>query len=119
MRYCKAKKRFKHRPHGEMMNRMLEESGENRNARMSLPAMEDINPDLKFTTEVESDFTDVWLPTLDFMTKLNPDGTINHTYFPKSMKTPFVVMERIALYIKQKLNILANEIIRRMSNVNK
>ena len=51
-----------------------------------------------------------WLVT---MTKLNPDGTINHTYFPKSMKTPFVVMQRSAMSIKQKLNILANDIIRR------
>ena len=86
---------------------------------MFLPAVEDIDPDLKFTTKVESDFPDGWLPTLDFMTNLNPDGTINHTYFPKSMKTPFVVMERSAMSIKQKLNILANDIIRRMSNVNK
>ena len=122
MRYCKIEKRFKHTPHDEMMDRMLEDSGENRNARMArmcLPAMEDINPDLKFTTEVESDFPGGWLPTLDFMTKLNPDGTINHTYFQKSMKTPFVVMERSAMSIKQKHNILANEMIRRMSNVNK
>ena len=29
------------------------------------------------------------------------------------MKTPFVVMERSAMSIKQKLNILANDIIRR------
>ena len=72
MRYCKKEKSFKHTHYDEMMDKMMEESGEDRNARMAricLPAMEDVNPDLKFTTEVESDFPDGWLPTLDFQTK--------------------------------------------------
>ena len=46
-----------------MEDKILEEKGESadtRIARISLPAMESINPDLKFTSEVEGDFPDVF-----------------------------------------------------------
>ena len=122
MRYCKIDKKFIHDDGAEMMDKMLEEAGETGDARMSRvchPAMEDINPDLKFTTEVESDFPDGWMPTLDFKTEMQDDGTINHTYFQKAMKTPYVLMQRSAMASKQKFNILSNELIRRLSNINK
>ena len=122
MRYNMTSKTFKHTHMDEMHDKMLEEEGESADARMARvchPAMEDINPDLKFTTEVASDFPDQWLPTLDFKTEMGEDGTINHTYFQKEMKTPFVVMQRSAMGTKQKYSILANELTRRMSNINR
>ena len=122
MRYCNIQKSFKYATSDEMIDKILEEGGETIDARMArvcLPLMEDINPDLKFTSEVASDFPDGWVPTLDFKTKMPEDGAITHTYFQKSMKTPFVLMQRSAMSQKQKYNILANEMIRRLSNVDK
>ena len=105
-----------------MHDKMLEEAGESADARMSRvchPAMEDINPDLKFTTEVESDFPDGWILTLDFKTDMQEDGTINQTYFKKGMNILYVLMRLSAMASKQKFNILSNELIRRLSNINK
>ena len=122
MRYCNIKKSFKYAASDEMIDKILEEGGETIDARMArvcLPAMEDINPDLKFTPEVASDFPDGWVPTLDFKTKMLEDGTITHTYFQKSIKTPYVLVQRSAMSQKQKYNILANEMIRRLSNGDK
>ena len=91
MRYCEVSKTFKHTPADEMHDKMLEEEGESANARMTRichPAMQDINPDLKFTSEIEEDFPDKWLHTLDFKTEMDSERNINHTFFQKEMKTP-------------------------------
>ena len=60
-----------------------------------------------------------WMPTLDFKTEMQEDGSINPTYFRKGMKTPYGLMQRSAMASKQKFNILSNELIRRLSNINK
>ena len=39
------------------------------------------------------------------------------TYYQKEMKTPYVIMERSAMGIKQKMEILSNELNRRLTNV--
>ena len=44
---------------------------------------------------------------------------IMHTYFEKEMRTPFVVMRRSAMGEQQRMAILSNELIRRLSNVGK
>ena len=93
--------------------------GENVNTRMArvcLPLMNDINRDLVFTVEVPEEFEDDRLPTLD--TKLWLDqGMIRLTYFEKSMKTPFLLMKRSAMSQHQRCAILANELVRRLSNI--
>ena len=122
MRYCSKTKTFVHSHEDEMHDKIQEEKGESINARMTRichPAIEDVNQDLKFTSEIEEDFPDGWMPTLDFKTDMDDKGSINHTYFQKDMKTPFVVMKRSAMASKQKFSILSNELIRRMSNVNR
>ena len=60
-----------------------------------------------------------WMPTLYFKTEMKEYGTTNHTYFWKGMKTPYGLMQRSAMASKQKFNILSNELIRRLSNINK
>ena len=80
-------------------------------------AMNAINPDLVFTMEIPEEFPSCWLPTLDFYLWLELWG-INHSYFEKLMKTPFLIMERSAMGEKQKISILSNELVRRLSNIN-
>ena len=81
--------------------------------------MDTVNPDLKFTVESEEDFDNKRLQTLDFETWTNPDGSISHSFFEKSMQTPLVTMERSAMGSQQKHAILANDLIRRLSMVDK
>ena len=107
---------------GEALKEDIEKqiSGETANQRMSrvcVSAMNSINPDLKFTTECQEDFPDGKLPTLDCAIWIDEDNVIHHTYFQKSMKTPFVIMERSGMSYHQKFQILSNELVRRLSNV--
>ena len=101
--------------------RMKYEQKETTNARMArlcLPAINTVNRDLVFTAEIPEEFKDNKLPTLDFFLWLLQDGQLNHSYFQKSMKTPLVIMEQSAMSDKQRHSILANELIRRLSNTN-
>ena len=88
-------------------------------ARLCLPAMNSVNPDLEFTVECEDDFQDKKLPTLDFTIWQDKNGKLNHGYYQKDMKTPYLIMARSAAPQRQKIQILANELTRRMLNVNK
>ena len=80
----------------------MEEMGENKDARMARilrPAMNSINKDLRFTTEVADEFEDKKLPTLDFKLWLENDNEISHTFYKKSMKTQLVIPKRSAMSI--------------------
>jgi hypothetical protein len=91
--------------------------GESTNKRMSricLPIMNSINRDLVFTVEVPEDFPNGKMPTLDFDMEIVGWG-LTHSYFEKSMKTPYLTNS--AMGEQQKYGILANELIRRLSNV--
>ena len=91
------------------------------NVRMSkicLPAMNSINEDLKFTTEAPEDFPNKRLPTLDFVLWMI-DGILYHSYYEKSMKTQFTVMQRSAMSEHQRMAILSNELVRRLSNIHR
>ena len=99
----------------------LEKGGETVDARMTrvlVPAMNCINPDLVFTTELREDFDDGKLPTLDCKIWLEDDLTVNHTYFEKDMRSQLLIPERSAMSERQKINILSNDVIRRLSNMN-
>ena len=95
----------------------LDEEDEVRMARVLLPAMNSINPDVQFTSETASDFSNKWLPTLDTKLKVVDNCRIEHNYFEKEMKTPLVIMNRSAMGQQQRHSILSNELIRRLSNV--
>ena len=106
----------------EQQDHKKKEQGESKDARMARicqPAMDSVNPDLKFTTEIEEDFPDKKLPTLDFKAWLLNNGHILHTYFEKPMKNQVLLMIRSAMATKQKYTILANELTRRLSNCNR
>ena len=95
------------------------ESTNQRMGRVCLTAMNSINNDLEFTIETPEDFPEEKLPTLDFKLWQEPDQTLNHCYYQKEIKTPYVIMARSGMATQQKLQILANELTRRLSNINK
>ena len=90
------------------------ESADERMKRVCLPVMNCVNADLNFTAETAEEFPSGRLPTLDFELWLK-DGKIENNYFQKSMKIDYIVMERSAMGRQQKLSILSNELIRRLS----
>ena len=96
----------------------MKESSNARMVRVCLPAINQVKTDLVFTAEIPEDFQDSKLPTLDFFLWLDRNGLLNHSYFQKSMKTPLVIMEKSAMSQQQRYSILANEMIRRLSNTN-
>ena len=122
MRFSEQENKFSFSKEAELEDARLEKMGESKNQRMARvcqPAMNSINPDLVFTVESQEDFEKERLPTLDFEIWQMEDGTLNHSYFQKQMKTPYVIMARSAMPIQQKIQILGNELTRRLSNVNK
>ena len=97
------------------------ENGETRNRRMKricLPAINSINEDLVFTGVTPENFANMRMPTLDFEFWLEENGEINHNYYQKPMKTPYVIMKSSAISQHQKISILSNEVVRGMSNIN-
>ena len=118
-RYLPETKTFRYSEEAAEEDEKLRLEGESNNGRMArvcLPAMNDILEDLQFTVEVPEDFQNERLPTLDFSLWME-EGKLTHTYFQKSMKTPFVIMEKTAMGKQQKMTILSNEATRRLTNI--
>ena len=118
MAYDKNEKRFVQSEEARTEDLARGETPERRMARRCLVAMNSINVDLVFTVEVASDFPDNRLPTLDFFFWPEWWG-MNHSFFEKTMRTPYLTMKRSAMSDHQKYAILANDLVRRLSNVNK
>ena len=74
--------------------------------------MNDINEDLRFTTEIEDDFENKRLPTLSFEIWCGEDG-IRHSYFEKSMRSQILTMSKSSQAENSKYSILVNELSRR------
>ena len=70
------------------------ESPDARMVRVLTPAMNAINPDLVFTTELREDFMDMKLPTLDFKMWYEDDWSINHTYYEKEMRSQLMIQDK-------------------------
>ena len=80
--------------------------------------MNNINEDLEFNADISGEFDNGRIPTLDFELWIEEDGSLNHNYFQKSIRTPYVTMQRSAMSNHQKMAIMSNEMIRRLSNIN-
>ena len=117
MEYDKNVEKFVHSQEAEIEDLARNESSEQRMARRCLVAMNSLTEDLVFTVEVASDFPDKRIPTLDFFLWPEEWG-LNHSFFQKSMRTPYVTMRRSAMGDQQKYSILANDLVRRLSNIN-
>ena len=116
MRYSKEEDAFVFSKRWKDEDDELNEEGNVRMARVCKDAMNAVSTDLQFTTEAPEDFRKGRLPTLDFTLWLVA-GIILHSYFEKEMRTPFVVMRRSAMGEHQRMSLLSNELIRRLSNV--
>merc|ERR1711952_395149 len=100
MRYCLEEKGFVWTKEAEDEDKRKEDEGESREAfmaRLCLPAMNGINPDLTFTVETAEEFQGNKLPTLDFTLHMNEDMHISHGYFEKEMKSQRVVEKESAM----------------------
>ena len=92
------------------------EPGNVRMGRLCKEVMCNINEDLEFTTEVPEDFPDKRLPTLDFLLWIS-EGILLHSYYEKPMRSSYVILQKSALGEQQRMSILSNELIRRLSNI--
>ena len=81
-----------------------------------IKAMNSINPDLTFTVEWAGEFENLKLPTLDFSMWIE-QGKIYHTFYEKEMRNQILVMRNSSMAERQKMDIMSNEVIRRLSNV--
>ena len=121
LRYDARSKEWEWTKAAEEEDEKKEQEGESKDARMARilqPAMNGINSDLVFTTELSEDFDDDRLPTLDFKMWLEEDMEINHTFYEKPMKTQMMIPWRSAMAEKQKISIASNDLNRRLSNIN-
>ena len=75
--------------------------------------MNSVNEDLDFTMELSKDFEDQRLPTLSFSLWEGEKG-LEHSYFEKSMRNQTLVVERTAMGRHSIMNIMSNELIRRL-----
>ena len=119
MRYNNEKRIFEETAEGRKEDEdRIEELGETdsqRMARVCLPCMNSINEDLVFTVECAEDFPEKRLPTLDFYLWV-VQGIILWSYFEKSMRSQLMMMKRSAQEEQHKMDILSNEMVRRLSN---
>ena len=80
-----------------------------------LRTMNDIETYLTFTVETGEDF-DGWLPTLDTSLRVRGDNQIDYKFFEKPTTTSTVIRKESALAENQKIQILAQELVRRLFN---
>ena len=71
---------------------------------------------LEFTVEGEQDFSDSWLPTLDFKTQVAHDGTIKYLFYSKPMASNIVLEKGAALSKGTVFSSLRQELVRRLLN---
>ena len=121
LRYDAEKEEWGWSKEAEEEDEQKDKEGESKDARMARilqPAMNGINSDLVFTTELPEDFEDERLPTLDFKMWLEEDMEINHTFYEKPMKTQLMIPRRSAMAEKVKISVASNDLNRRLSNIN-
>ena len=93
-----------------------DKSGLERTREILAGTMGGIEDFLKFTTETEEDFEDGWLPTLDTAIRISEDNQILFKYWEKPTSSNRTIQMRTALGENQKIQILTQEMIRRLGN---
>ena len=76
-----------------------------------------INTDLQFTSEVEEEFPNRRLPTLDLELWQDEVGRIRYSYFEKKMSNKYCIMKKTALPSELKKSVLVAEATRRLFNM--
>ena len=93
----------------DIINLMLDISETRHTALEMKKMMDQINPDLQFDLELEEDFEDMKLPTLDtaiWMSRTE-DLTvkINYIFYEKPMNSVYVILENSAMDYRSKFMI--------------
>ena len=98
-----------------LINEDIDKSGLERTTSILGQSTQGFFTFLKFTTEVgEGD--ERWLPTLDTQIRIEEDSTISYKFYEKPTTTNTMVPKRSALNENSKAQILANDLIRRLSH---
>ena len=120
VRWSNEKKSFIFREDWKKEDLDNNESNQQRTSKELCNAMNSIYSNIKFTIETEEDFPNKRLPTLDFAIWMeNEDGGkfLRYSFYEKPMKTPYSIMKSSAMSEKSKIQILSQDLIRRMLNV--
>ena len=91
-------------------------SAESRTKTILGESMQGIESYLSFTMESGEDFDEGWLPTLDTTLRVEEDNSIMYKYFEKATTTNQTVQKASAMDENSKIQILANDMIRRLGN---
>ena len=79
-------------------------------------SMQEVMACLTFTTDV-GEGEDNWLPTLDITVRVEQNNRISYIHFEKPTSTNLVIHNCSAMDENSKNQILANDLVRRMTNV--
>ena len=91
-------------------------SGQEITRRVLEGSMQEVYGFLKFTTEV-GEGEENWLPTLDIKIRVEENNIISFSYYQKPSVTNVTVQKRSAMGENNKIQILSNDMIRRLSNM--
>ena len=81
-------------------------------------SMKDIESFLEFTFETCEDFENGWLPTLDTCLRVEDNNnTVSYNYFEKDTCNKMTIQLRSAMNENQKIQILSQDMVRRLFNV--
>ena len=81
-----------------------------------LGTLNNVEDFLRFTVDTEEDFPDKWLPTLDMKLKVSGSNQVLHDFFEKPTSSNVTVQRRTAMGEDAKIQILSNDLIRRLKN---
>ena len=87
-----------------------------RTRRIISESMGGVEQFLNFTTETEEDFSDGWLPTLDTAIRVSEENKILFKFWEKPTNSNRTLDRRTAMGENQKLQVLTQEVIRRLGN---
>ena len=91
-------------------------SNERRTKEILGNTMENVEEYLSFTVESGEDFKEGWLPTLDTTIKVEEDNTVMYRFYEKETATNQTVQKSSAMEENCKIQILANDMVRRLAN---
>ena len=112
-RFVEKEKRIVYSEENKIIDLERNVSREELTREEMIKTMNSVNPDLKFTMELVTDFEENRLPTLSF-TMWPGERKIFHSYFEKSMKNQVLMMEKSSIGRQAMMSIMSNEMRRRL-----
>ena len=79
--------------------------------------MNDVNMDLRFTSEIETDFPNLRIPTLDLEIWMDEVDRVRYGFFEKTVGSKYCIMKRTAISDQLKKSVLTAEVRHRLQNI--